>query len=159
MMSGDEIKVFNRIPFISNENGSTTIDFQIDCEKEISIFEALGGYEPLNLRVENMEDDYGNLIYKLSEKSSGTGTRQSGERIRNEIVNLFNETGKTIELDFSGIAVISSSFADELIGKLLVRFGFYQFNHYFRLQNMNNIVQAIVHRSVSQRMAESLKSD
>ncbi|MDD4729269.1 MAG: STAS-like domain-containing protein [Dysgonamonadaceae bacterium] len=94
----------------------------------------------------------------LADKSSGTGTRQSGERIRNEIINLNNESGKIIEIDFSGVAVISSSFADELIGKLVVRYGFFNFNQIFRLKNMNEIVQAIVHRSVSQRMADSIKA-
>lgn len=156
MMLGNEIKTFTNLPPICK--GSVTIDFQIDFEKEISIAAALGGYEPVNLRIENLEDKQGNLLYKLTEKSSGTGTRQSGERIRNEIINLHNESGKIIEIDFDGISVVSSSFADELLGKLIIRYGFFNFNQVFRLKNMNQIVQSIVHRSVSQRMADSLKA-
>ena len=53
--------------------------------------------------------------------------------------------------------LISSSFADELIGKLVLEYGFFGFNNVIRLKNMNSLVQTIVQRSVSQRMAESLK--
>ncbi|SEP47312.1 STAS-like domain-containing protein [Propionispora vibrioides] len=158
MMLGDEISTFNKLPFLSKENPGAIIDFQVDCEKEISVSDALGGYEPVNLRIENLENDQGILEYKLAEKSSGTGTRQSGERIRNEIINIYNDSKQVIEIDFGGIAVISSSFADELIGKLVIKYGFFNFTQIFRLKNMNQIVQAIVHRSVSQRMAESLKT-
>ncbi|MDD4729268.1 MAG: hypothetical protein PHN55_11035 [Dysgonamonadaceae bacterium] len=56
MMTGEEIKTYSGLPYISRENGSTTIDFQIDTDIEISISNALGGYQPLNLRIENIED-------------------------------------------------------------------------------------------------------
>ena len=64
---------------------------------------------------------------------------------------------QTIILDFRGVNLISSSFADELIGKLVLEYGFFGFNNVIRLKNMNSLVQTIVQRSVSQRMAESLK--
>jgi len=155
MMKNDNVQTFQKLPCISFENGCTSIDFQIDFEKEISIKNALGGYEPINFRIENIENSIGELNYKLLEKSSGTGTRESGTRIRNEVINLIVESGKTINLDFSGIGVISSSFADELIGKLLVHLGFFYFNQIVRLKGMNDTVQAIVQRSVAQRMSEN----
>lgn len=155
MLKGDEIKTFSRLPVISRELGTTTIDFQIDFDKGISLAETLGGYTPVNLRLEALENDEGNILYKLSEKSSGTGTRQSGERIRNEILNLYQESHRVVELDFSGISVISSSFADELIGKLVITYGLFGFMQIFRLKNMNDIVQSVVNRSVSQRMANT----
>ena len=54
--------------------------------------------------------------------------------------------------------IISSSFADELIGKLVTEFGFYGFNNIFKLKNMNANVQSIVQRSVAQRMMESFNN-
>lgn len=158
MLDRDDIKTFRNLPYFSRTSGFTTIDFQIDFDKGISIAEALGGHTPISLRLEELENDIGNLQYRLSEKSSGTGTRQSGERIRNEIVNLFRETGKVIEIDFTGVSVISSSFADELIGKIVAEFGFAGFNQVFRLRNMNNVVQPIVDRSVLQRLVETFRS-
>lgn len=155
----DEILTFTNLPTISKENGMTIIDFQIDFDKGISIAESLGGHIPVNLRLESFEDEKGNLVYRLAEKSSGTGTRQSGERIRNEVMNLYQETGRGIDLDFENISVISSSFADELIGKLVVSFGFFGFNQIFKIKNMNAIVQSIVNRSVAQRMMEAFAHD
>lgn len=159
MLRGDEIKTFKNIPTISKERGTTTVDFQIDFDKGISIADALGGFTPVNLRLEALEDEKGNMMYKLAEKSSGTGTRQSGQRIRNEVMNIHRETNRVIEIDFKGISVISSSFADELIGKLVAEYGFFGFMQVFRLKNMNEIVQPIVNRSVAQRMASTFVAD
>ena len=62
-------------------------------------------------------------------------------------------------LDFSGIAIISSSFADEFIGKLVVMYGFYGFQSIIRIKNMNEVSQAILHRSVAQRMMNSIEKN
>ena len=159
MLKGDEIRTFKQLPVISRELGTTIVDFQIDFDKGISIASALGGHIPVNLRLESLEDEKGNIVYKLEEKSSGTGTRQSGERIRNELTNIYKETKRGIEIDFDGVSVISSSFADELIGKLVAEYGFFGFTQIFRLKNMNEIVQSIVNRSVSQRMASTFAPD
>jgi hypothetical protein len=68
------------------------------------------------------------------------------------------QTNKPITLNFDKINIISSSFADELIGKLAKEFGFYGFNNMFKLKNMNANVQSIVQRSVAQRMMESFSN-
>lgn len=143
------------LPILSANNGGTIINFQLSYDKEISVSKALGGHEPTNYQVEELQDDLGNIVYKLSEKASGTGTRQSGQKIRNELINLYQQTQQSITLDFSEVN-ISSSFADEVIGKLVVEFGFYAFNNIFKLWRMNPTVQSIVQRSVAQRMSESL---
>ena len=130
------------------------VDFQLDYSKEISISKALGGYEPVNLKIESLEDVDGNIVIDLHSKKSGTGTRKSGEKIRNELINIYKQTNKTITIDFANINIISSSFADELIGKLVVTFGFYGFNNIIKLRNMHQNVQSIVQRSVAQRMME-----
>ncbi len=151
-INGDDTKTSTNVPFLSAANNCTTVDFQIDFDKGISISEALGGHEPANLRVENIEDDHNNVVYRLADKSSGTGTRQSGAAIRNEVINITKQTDSVVLLDFSGVSVISSSFADEFIGKLAVEFGFIGFTQRFRLVEMNATVQAITNRSVSQRL-------
>ncbi|NGZ77710.1 STAS-like domain-containing protein [Saccharibacillus alkalitolerans] len=160
MLRKNQIDIFTKVPKISQEKGCTIVDFQIDTDKTISVVDSLGGYnQPINLHIENLEDDNGNLNYKLSEKSSGTGTRQSGERIRIEILNIYNETSKPIIINFDGISVISSSFADELVGKLVIHFGFYNFTQIIRMRNTNSVIQAIIDRSVKQRISESIGKD
>jgi len=153
-LTNNKFKTYDRIPQLPYDNGCI-VDFQIDYSKEISISKALGGYVPVNLKIESLEDDSGNIQIDLQRKESGVGTRKSGEKLRNELINIYKQSNKTITLDFSNIKIISSSFADELIGKLVTEFGFYGFNNIFKLKNMNANVQSIVQRSVAQRMMES----
>ena len=153
-LTNNNSKTFDRIPQLPYDNGCI-VDFQIDYSREISVSKALGGYEPVNLKVEALEDNSGNIIIDLQNRESGLGTRQSGEKIRNELINVYKQSNKSITLDFSNVNIISSSFADELIGKLVTEFGFYGFNNIIKLRNMGPSVQSIVQRSVAQRMMES----
>jgi hypothetical protein len=131
----------------------------LDYGKEISISKALGGYQPINTKIETLEDDFGKIVIYLHDIESGVGTRKSGEKIRNELINVYKQSGNNITLDFANINIISSSFADELMGKLVTEFGFYGFNNIFKLKNMNSNVQSIVQRSVAQRMMESFNGN
>lgn len=158
-LGGDTPKTSSTVPYLNRDNNCTTVDFQIDFDKGISISDALGGYEPANLRLENLEDDYENIVFPLADRASGTGTRRSGEALRNEVVNIINQTDSLVVIDFDKLSVVSSSFADELIGKLALKIGFISFNQKCRLVGMNETVQAIVNRSVQQRLAVGLESD
>jgi len=101
------------------------------------------------------EDDQTKTIpYRLKDQANGTGTRQSGERIRNEILNLAKESAYRIVIDFNGVSVVSSAFADELIGKLVVALGFTGFTQRIQLSGMNEFIRPIMDRSVAQRIAE-----
>jgi hypothetical protein len=152
--NGDE-KMNDHLTALSPENGACLVDFQLKYNKIISITQALNGHQPVNYRTERYEDDSGMIHFKLSEAATGTGTRESGRKIRNDLINMFHDTKKGILIDFEGLTVISSSFADELVGKMLVHFGFAGFNDIVRLKHMNPTIQAIVQRSVAQRMSEA----
>lgn len=161
-LTGNKADTFDRIPTVSRDYGCAIIDFQLDYENNVSLGDALKfngkSYELINLKIEQMENDSGEIVFSLHEKSSGFGTRQAGERIRNQILNIHQQSNQVIVIDFRQIELISSSFADELIGKLVIEFGFFGFNNIIKLKNMNTLIQSIVQRSVSQRMAESLGS-
>jgi anti-anti-sigma regulatory factor len=150
-----EIYSYKDIILLNNKNQATNINFHLNLAKNISIKEALKGYELTDLFVESLENDYGQYIYKISEAASGTGTRQSAIAIKNEILNIQKQTQKPIALDFSNIGIISSSFADELIAKLIIDLGYYQFQNTFRLINMNPTIQSILHRSIGMRFADT----
>jgi anti-anti-sigma regulatory factor len=47
--------------------------------------------------------------------------------MKNELINIYNANKSKIFIDFADVGIISSSFADELIGKLIDEIGFYQF--------------------------------
>ena len=71
-------------------------------------------------------------------------------------MNLIAETKKTVILDFKDIAVMSSSFADELIAKLLLELGLFQFNNLIKLRGLDTEQQNILQRSVIQRLVDTL---
>lgn len=150
------MKTFKEIQMLSQEQQATTVYFNLNLSKEISIKQALNGHELTDMYIENMEDAYDRIIFKVSDASSGTGTRQSGLKLKNEVINLYKKTKKSIIIDFDEIGIISSSFADEFIGKLVVELGFFQFQQIYTLINMNSTIQTIMQRSLSQRMAQSI---
>lgn len=150
-----------RMQYPSSSNWSTTVDFQLDYSKDISIKKVLtfNGkvFDFTNLYAENLENVAGELVFKISELAEGTGTREAALRLKNEIINLMNASGKIAVLDFEGIHVVTSSFIDELVAKLLVELGLFQFNRYIKLANMSNTLQQTLQKSVIQRIIEEYK--
>lgn len=155
MRNNGNSKTLDNFSYLSPEHGACLVDFQLNYTRPISLASALKGHKPVNYRTESFEDDNGAISFRLADFPSGTGTRESGKRIRTDLINLFNDTRKGIIIDFADLTVISSSFADELVGKLLVHFGFMGFNQIVRMKNMNQTIQSIVERSVAQRMTEA----
>lgn len=145
----------------SNKRWSTTVDFQLDYSQDISIKKVLtfNGrvFDFTNLYAENLENDAGELVFKISELAEGTGTRESALRLKNEIINLMKTNKQIAVLDFSNINVVTSSFIDELVAKLLVDLGLFQFNRYIKLSNMSNTLQQTLQKSVIQRIIEEYK--
>ncbi len=71
----------------------TFIDAQIDASVEVQMNEMFDvRAAPVNLRVENLEDEDGALRVLLRDMKIGAGTRQSGELLRIYTRNLLNET-------------------------------------------------------------------
>ncbi|MBX2978938.1 MAG: STAS-like domain-containing protein [Flavobacteriales bacterium] len=162
LIQGREARTFDKIPFPSRDRACTTVDIQLDYGREVSIAEALmfdgQSYIPVDMRFEAMEDEHGQIRYCIQSESEGFGTRMAAARARNDIMNLINSHSGVVLLDFEGIELISSSYADEFVGKLVVMFGFVGFNQRFRLVGMSSLVQGIVHRSVAMRLAETFQS-
>lgn len=150
-----KLKKFEDLPLLNTKNATTTVNMYINYSNDISVVDALGGYTPADIRYENKLDDDNCLIFTLSEESNGYGTRIAGERVRNKVINHFLRTDppSRVLIDFAGVSMISSSFADEFIGKLLVQWGFCRFINTVQLCNLSPTIEMIINRSVSQRMS------
>lgn len=132
----------------------TFIDAQIDASVEVQMsemFDVLAS--PVNLRVENLEDEDGAARILLRNMRIGAGTRQSGDLLRVYTKNLLNETAAQIIIDFEGVGIVSSSFADEYIAKLYLQLGAETFNSRIRLNGMNETNNIIVRCALGQRIA------
>ncbi len=154
---GQTSKTFERLPCNKGRHGTSVI-FQINTDKPIDVSEALGGgkYHHTNLFLESLETSAGSHEIKVQSISHGTGTRRSGLSVRTYVLNIFEQGSQRVVLDFSDVGMISSSFADELIGKLAAHFGFVAFAQRVTLKNVNETILPLIDRSVSQRLATTL---
>ena len=59
------------------------------------------------------------VTFKFKEISDALGTRQLGGRVREMLLPLIESNDKVV-LDFEGVSVVSNSFADECLAKLLL---------------------------------------
>lgn len=135
--------------------GTTLIDFQIGCSKDIDFDGIFGeGFAPVDLEEENMETAEGAIRLKILELAKGTGTRKSAEEVRHLAENVIDNRKKRVVLDFEGVEGCSSSFIDELVGKLLVKYGFLGFTQAVVCVNVGGISARLVNHSISQRLAE-----
>lgn len=134
-------------------SNGTLVDFQLDISNSIDILQALNGHEPLDLWLEEHEIE-DNLYFSIQNDSVGTGTRIAAQKLKNIIFNSLKEGNKKVILDFDGVNVVSSSFADELIGKIIAENGFVYFMRYFELRNISPFNISVINRSVEQRMAQ-----
>jgi anti-anti-sigma regulatory factor len=161
MYNRGSVKTYHDIPYvISNKQPGTIVDFQLNYASGLSLEKALvfrgKPYEMTDLFIEGLEDEKGFIQYKIVEHSEGTGTREAAIRVKNEIFNIIKDSGKPIVLDFDGVN-ISSSFADELIAKIFMEMGLFQFNNAIRIRNMDKSQQLILQRSVMQRIIDDFK--
>lgn len=142
-----------KIAVLDWEAPGTFIDAQIDASVEVQMSEMFDYLSsPVNLRVENLEDEQGAVRVALKNMRFGAGTRQSGSFARVYTANLLNESAAPILIDFAGVGIVSSSFADEYIAKLYLQLGADTFNSRIRLHGMNETNNVIVRSALSQRV-------
>lgn len=93
----------------------------------------------------------------MKSETTGFGSRKSGFQIRTKVKNLINaKKGYPLIIDWEGVPVISSSFADEMIGKLFLEMGAMSFSSIIRNVNMEQLITNLLDKAVSQRLTQAL---
>lgn len=140
----------------------TIVTCQIDCDKPDLIARAFnfGGkaHEPAFDYIEKIhEKSGGEVIVAAAEICKTFGSRESGREARTYIENLLKSVdGAPIHIDFSGITVISSSFADEVFGKLFVTLGAMKFMRLVKIDNAVSTIEGLIGRAIDQRAKTGL---
>jgi STAS-like domain of unknown function (DUF4325) len=98
------------------------------------------------------QDTDGNVKFLLKNESEGFGSRSAGEPVRRRLLNVIRavDNGRAI-LDFDGVVLVSSSYADEVVGKLFIELGPIEFMRKVELQNLGPLVKGLVERAIVQR--------
>jgi hypothetical protein len=136
----------------------TTVDALIDFS-EPSLLErslAIDGsiHRPVDyIELRYEQDDLKFVPFKLLDQAPSFRSRPAGRPARTKLSNLVVAcAGQTILVDFSGVTVVSSSFADEVFGKLFLELGPMRFMQSIRMVNVAPTVQALIDRAITQRM-------
>jgi anti-sigma regulatory factor (Ser/Thr protein kinase) len=142
----------------------TVVMFEISTNVDFAIEDALalGGVPsaPLTDVVDLQYSSGGMLRIRLSDEALGYGTRHAGVELRRKCLNLLNaEPTKRLVLDWSGVPLISSSFADEAVGKLFVELGPMVFAARVSNIGAESLVTSLLNRAVLQRVAQSVSAD
>ena len=115
-------------------------------------------HEPTDY-VETKYEDFegGPIRFLLRDESQSFGSRVAGRPVRVKLSNIIRMTGGcAVVVDFEGVPVVSSSFADEAFGKLFLQFGPVRFMQCVKLVNMADTVESLVNKAITQRMTVGL---
>ncbi|UJB30500.1 STAS-like domain-containing protein [Chromobacterium sp. Beijing] len=135
----------------------TLIASEIDFSKKGLLENALkfdGKVHETLSRIEAIyEDEFNDLLtIKIIDCTKSFGSRASGSLIQKKIYNLLEmHPEHKVNIDFSGAPLITSSFADEILGKLLIKIGKEAFFKKIKLSGMDEINKKIISRSLTQR--------
>ncbi len=131
----------------------------IDFSRPHLLAEALkfGGkiHSPVDFIETHFEDPTANRVtFSMKNEADSFGTRVAGAPVRVKLSNLMKMCPQhKIYIDFTDIPLVSSSFADEVFGKLFVELGPLGFMQRFEFRNIVETVRQLIDRAISQRSA------
>lgn len=97
------------------------------------------------------ENDTGDRVIVVAEHTGNCGNRKIGSELHNMLWNLSDQGRVGVTIDFTGIRSISSSFADEFLGKFAFRVGISRFARQFGIRFNNAEQEGIVSRALATR--------
>jgi hypothetical protein len=141
----------------------TVVVCRVGCDDEKLIENALmfkgkvhePGFDYIEKQYETPNED--EFVFIMKDECVSFGSREAGIGTRVLIENLLRaEPTYHLTIDFAGVAIISSSFADEVFGRLFVALGPMAFMSRIHFRNVDGSVRAILDRAISQRVSQAL---
>lgn len=111
-------------------------------------------YTPLDYVERKYETNAsGDVYFRLADECLSFGSRVSGKPVQHKLHNIVNiAQDGVVTVDFDGVPLLSSSFADEAFGKLFLIIGPMKFMQRVRLTNMIPAVEGLINKAIAQRM-------
>jgi hypothetical protein len=109
------------------------------------------------------KNDYIERVYETSDNESvfivknelqSFGSREAGRAGRIKLENIIRQTDQTVVCDFDGVNLISSSFADEVFGKLFSSLGPINFANLCKFKNIDSTVRGLIDRAIILRVRQ-----
>lgn len=141
----------------------TIVVCRVGCDDEKLIENALmfkgkvhqPGFDYIEKRFESSAAD--EFVFNMKKECLSFGSREAGIGARTLIENLLRaDTTYAITVDFDGVGIISSSFADEVFGRLFVALGPMAFMSRINFRHVDSSVRAVLDRSISLRISQAM---
>jgi len=157
--SGDMRVKRDHVPY-----GGTLVVCQIDCDQPNLIDRALrfdnAPHVPAFDYIERKHEEVeGELHVCASEICKTFGSRASGAEARKYLKNMLSTKGNKLVVDFEDVNVISSSFADEVFGKLFVELGPMNFMRMVEIKNAVPTISGLIDRAITLRTQTGLNPE
>jgi anti-sigma regulatory factor (Ser/Thr protein kinase) len=139
----------------------TIVTCQIDCDQPDLIKRAFNfkgqSHVPAFDYIEKLHES-GDKVWVVAREICKTfGSRESGREARRYLENLLTSVDEApVHVDFTDVPVISSSFADEVFGKLFVQMGAMKFMRLIKIENTISTVEGLIGRAIDQRARTGL---
>jgi anti-sigma regulatory factor (Ser/Thr protein kinase) len=138
----------------------TVVTAELDSSAPLRLEEALGfqspDWEPFDyVDAVYTSEDGRSLRVALKDETAGFGSRIAGQQVRTKCLNLLtSDPSLPLVLDWEGVPLVSSSFADEAIGKLYADLGPLTFGRRVHSINLEPLVRSLIERAIVQRLAQ-----
>ena len=98
------------------------------------------------------KDDGTDLVFQMSNEAASLGSREAAKSVAIKLQNLLKmNPSSRITVDFHDVHIVSSSFADEVFGKLFKEMGPLAFMSRVEFKNVDKTVRSLIDRSIKQR--------
>lgn len=104
---------------------------------------------------QNIETDSGDHLFRIKDNVISVGSRDAGAAIRTQLNNIIRIIAPhKLIIDFEDISIVSSSFADEVFGKLFVQLGPLEFMQRISFKNVDATVQTLMDTAIRKRVMQ-----
>jgi hypothetical protein len=140
----------------------TVVVLKLPLDAQFELQEALSfqgpDWEPYDFIDQRYEPDEGEFHIPLARERRGVGSRQAGRAVRTKAENLLRSNPDArLNVDFAGIRMVASSFADEFLGKLRVHLGAEEFDRRIRIVGMDRSIDSVLRGAIAQRMRSGVQ--
>ncbi|GJL57048.1 MAG: hypothetical protein NPIRA02_41800 [Nitrospirales bacterium] len=116
------------------------------------IFIARPGWSFIDAELQRADTEGG---FKVRQECVHTGGREPARTFRRKLESLIQNSGEPLILNFEGIASTSSSFLDELLGRLVLTLGDEKFRQFISIVNMTQTIRNMADVVIMQRRRNS----
>jgi anti-sigma regulatory factor (Ser/Thr protein kinase) len=147
------VRAGSRLDFPMPSFNGTVIEWVLPMRRDINLASILENpNRAQSFQLERYEPTPGTVNMRLAGEASTFADRPTGRKLRNKLINLIeNAQAKRCVVDFDGIGVITSSFADEFLGKTAFFYGS-KFKTFVSVANASDINRAILEIAIRNRL-------